>query len=154
MQGAAINLKQSCVILLVEDDPNDAFFVTRALKDLGFSGQLQHLTDSNSARAYLAGDAPYHDRERFPLPDIVVADSSLPVRGSGVDLVEWMRQQAETAQTPFVILSGEVSEEMRERAKAAGVRRILRKGSNFQDTLRSLREVLQELPPECAWLSP
>jgi CheY-like chemotaxis protein len=153
--GHGENLKESCVILLVEDDPNDAFFVARALKELGFNGTLQHLTDSNSARAYLAGEAPYRDREQFPLPDLVVADSALPARGSGVDLAEWMGLQPASAATPFVILSGDVSPEVSERAKAAGVKRILLKGSNYQDTCRSLREVLRELPAECReWLKP
>lgn len=142
-----------CVILLVEDDPNDAFFVSRALKDLGFDGKLEHLTDAFKAREYLAGAGIYSDREKYPLPEIIVSDSSLPGRGSGIELLEWMRKDPNLTEAPFVMLSGEITNEVRKRATAAGVKLLLRKGSNFRDTATALREALMQMPEQCrTWL--
>jgi CheY-like chemotaxis protein len=144
-------LKQ-CLILLVEDDPNDAFFISRALKDLGFDGRLEHVTDTKAARAYVAGAEQYADRDQYPTPDIVVSDSILPGRGSGIELLEWMQQQNFTY-IPFVILSGEVTPDVRARATAAGVQSLLQKGSNLRETTQALREAVSQMPAHCRpWL--
>lgn len=143
---------KECLILLVEDDPNDAFFISRALKEIGFRGRLEHVTDTKTARAYVAGAEQYSDRAQFPTPDIVVSDSILPGRGSGIELLEWMRQQ-NFGGIPFVILSGEVTPEVRARASAAGVQSLLQKGSNLRETTHALREAIKQMPAECRpWL--
>jgi CheY-like chemotaxis protein len=140
-----------CVILLVEDDANDAFFISRALNDLGFEGRLEHVTNTLTARDYIEGNGQYNDRDKFPAPQIVVSDSILPGHGSGVELLEWMRK-ADVA-TPFIILSGEISPDVQERAQAAGVQLLVRKGSNYHDTAEALKKALREMPPECRpWL--
>lgn len=144
---------KDCLILLVEDDANDAFFIERALKDLGFNGKLEHLTDTKIARAYVSGEGKYSDRAQHPFPDIVISDSALSGRGSGIELLEWMRSDPAAKKVPFVILSGEVSPEVRQRAQAAGVELVLQKGSNFRDTERALREALLKMPDACRpWL--
>jgi CheY-like chemotaxis protein len=145
-------LKQ-CVILLVEDDANDAFFVERALSDLGFDGKVEHVTDTQVARAYVAGEGKFGDRGNFPFPDIVISDSALSGRGSGIELLEWMRKEPTSKEVPFVILSGEISPQVRQRAEDAGVELLLQKGSNFRDTARALREALLKMPESCRpWL--
>jgi CheY-like chemotaxis protein len=145
---------KQCVILLVEDDANDAFFVARALKDLGFDGKLEHVTDTRVARDYILGADAFADREAFPAPDMVISDSALSGRGSGIDLLEWIRNDPTAKDTPFVILSGEVRPEVRARAEAAGVQLIIQKGSNFRDTARVLREALLQMPESCRpWLN-
>jgi CheY-like chemotaxis protein len=142
-----------CVILLVEDDQNDAFFIERALKELGFTGKLEHLTDTFKARDYLSGAGQFGNREKFPLPDIVVSDSALPGKGSGIELLEWMRGQPELKEAPFIMLSGEITADVRARANAAGVRLLLQKGSNFKQTGEALRQALLQMPERCRpWL--
>jgi CheY-like chemotaxis protein len=145
-------LKQ-CVILLVEDDANDAFFVERALSDLGFDGKVEHVTDTHFARAYVSGEGKFNNRENFPFPDIVISDSALSGRGTGIEFLEWMSNDPTTKDVPFVILSGDISPQIRQRAENAGVQLILQKGSNFRETSRALREALLKLPERCRlWL--
>jgi CheY-like chemotaxis protein len=142
---------KSCAILLVEDDANDAFFISRALDDLGFNGHLEHVTSTRSARDYILGGGKYSDREKFPAPEIVVSDSILPGQGSGVELLEWMRKENFTA--PFIILSGEISPDVQARAEAAGVHLLLRKGGDFHETAEALKIAVRLMPPECrSWL--
>jgi len=146
------NLLNDCVILLVEDDANDAFFVSRALKDLGFDGRVEHVNNTQAARDYIAGTGRYKDRAEFPMPEIVVSDSILPGQGSGIELLEWMRKENFT-ETPFVILSGEISPDVRQRANAAGVQLLCRKGSSFHETSEALRTALLQMPTHCRpWL--
>lgn len=142
-----------CLILLVEDDSNDAFFVARALKDLGFDGRLEHVTDTDIARSFIEGAGEFADRERFPFPDIIVSDSALSGNGSGIDLLEWIRKQPAGKDLPFVILSGEVSPPVRARAETAGVHVILQKGSSFRDTEKALKTAIAAMPEHCRmWL--
>ncbi|HEY6226582.1 MAG TPA: response regulator [Verrucomicrobiae bacterium] len=139
---------KQCVILLVEDDSNDAFFIARALTELGFNGHVEHVTATQIARDYLSGAGKYTDREKYPHPDIVVSDSILPGHGSGIELLEWMRKQ-NFKETPFIILSGEITPDVKQRATSAGVKQLLRKGSNFRETQQALRQALLEMPAEC-----
>lgn len=144
---------KKCLILLVEDDQNDAYFVSRALKELGFDGRLEHITDAHAALEYLSGTGVYCDREKHPLPDIVISDSTLPGRHSGVELLEWVRKSADLGQTPFVMLSGEIPPDVQRRANAAGANLLLQKGSNFRDTGKALKQALLQMPLECRrWL--
>ncbi len=146
-------MPNACTILLVEDDQNDAFFVTRALKEIGFDGNLIHFENTSEAKSYLLGEGAYSDRERHPVPQLIVADSAVSIRDSGVELLEWIRQEQTVKSIPFIILSGGVSEETRQRAEAAGVRQIVTKGNNFRDLIPGLRSILLEFPPECReWL--
>ena len=133
------------LILLVEDDPNDAFFLTRALSDAGYKGRVRHVTSSSEAKNYLAGSGPFSDRAAHPAPNLVISDSSLAAASaSGVELLEWMRsgKMAE----PFIMLSGSVQDDVRARAKAAGALRVMIKASDFRETAHELREVLAQLP--------
>lgn len=138
-------MKAKRVVLLVEDDPNDAFFLGRALEESGFNGQLLHLTDADTAKAYLLGEGRYSDRSAHPAPDVIIADSALTARGSGVELLEWMRAANLEKAPAFVILSGALEQRMRERAEAAGVKRVLLKMANYRETGKQLRELFAEL---------
>jgi DNA-binding response OmpR family regulator len=137
-------MQSKLVVLLVEDDDNDAFFLERSLRDAGFKGKLRHLTSAARARAYLEGAGEFADRANFPFPKLIIADSALPSNDSGIDLLEWMR--GAKIEAPFVVLSGAVSEDMRSRAMAAGAANVLTKSTNFRETGRILRELLDQSP--------
>lgn len=137
-------MESTQVILLVEDDLNDAFFLGRALSDAGFKGKVRHVTSSTEAKNYLTGVGKFADRTANPPPQLVISDSALPASATGVELLEWMRSNQMEA--PFIILSGSVQDEMRERAQAAGALRVMIKASDFRETAEELRDVLTQLP--------
>jgi CheY-like chemotaxis protein len=146
-------MSPDCSILLVEDNENDAFFLKRALKELGFAGRVVHCEDTDSAKNYLLGEKDWSDRNKHPLPELVIADSAVTVRDSGVEFLEWIRQRELLREVPFIILSGGVSEETRQRAASAGVRRIVNKCANYTDLVKELRGILLEFPEACReWL--
>ena len=140
-------MNSHCVILLVEDDENDAFFVRRTLAKLEFPGKVEHVWDAESARRYLTGAKPFQDREHFPLPDLIITDSSLLERNSGVEFLEWVRDQLLFADVPLVLYSGALSPDQRERAEKAGVTAILTKGPNAVTMKEDMLEILSHLPP-------
>ncbi len=97
-------MSDGSVILLVEDEPDDAHLLTRAFRKAGIGNPVRWLTDGDEALAYLAGQGPYADRERHPLPAVVLLDLKLP-RRSGFEVLEWLRAQPVLRRLPVVVLT-------------------------------------------------
>jgi len=79
-------------ILLVEDDANDVYFMKRAVQDAEIHDSLQIAPDGQEAVNYLGGLGQYADRQRFPIPCLVLLDLKLP-RVMGFEVLKWIRQQ-------------------------------------------------------------
>ncbi|WP_348232089.1 response regulator [Trichocoleus sp. DQ-U1] len=98
-------------ILLVEDDSNDIFLIQRAFRKANLLNPLQVVENGEAAVFYLAGEPPYTDRDRYPLPVLILLDLKLP-RKSGLEVLEWLRQQPDLKRLPVVVLTS--SEENRD----------------------------------------
>jgi CheY-like chemotaxis protein len=79
-------------ILLVEDNPDDIFFMEYALKKAEVHAPLRVVRDGQEAIDYLSGAGKFSDRKKFPLPCLVLLDLKLPVR-DGLEVLQWIRQQ-------------------------------------------------------------
>jgi CheY-like chemotaxis protein len=79
-------------ILHVEDDSNDVFFFRRAMNKNGVLNPVQVVSDGRQAIDYLQGAGKFADREKFPLPGLVLLDLKLPYV-MGLDVLRWIRQQ-------------------------------------------------------------
>jgi DNA-binding response OmpR family regulator len=102
------------IILVIEDSPDDVFFLRHALKKAGNSGAVHVVTDGQQALDYLRGIGNYSDRMAFPFPTVVFLDLKLPLV-SGFDVLAWIRAQPALNLLPVFILTG--SAEERDRAK-------------------------------------
>lgn len=92
-------------ILLVEDDPNDILLTQRAFRKANLANaSMQVVSDGDAAVFYLSGRGEYADRERYPLPTLVLLDLKLP-RRSGHEVLAWLRQQPELKRLPAIILT-------------------------------------------------
>jgi CheY-like chemotaxis protein len=80
------------IILQVEDDPNDVFFLQHAMKKAGVENRIQVANDGQEAIDYLKGAGKFADRKQFPLPCLVLLDLKLP-HIMGLDVLKWIRQQ-------------------------------------------------------------
>jgi CheY-like chemotaxis protein len=92
------------VILLVEDDPDDVFFIENAFKKAGMTDALRVARDGEEAVDYLLGRGARADRVKNPLPALVLLDLKLP-RKSGLEVLEWRRTQPELMRIPVVVLT-------------------------------------------------
>ena len=92
------------VFLLVEDDENDVLLIQRAFRKAHMANPVHVVRDGDEAVAYLAGSGEYADRERFPLPMLVLLDLKLP-RRSGFEVLEWLRAQPGLRRLPVVVLT-------------------------------------------------
>lgn len=91
-------------ILLVEDDPNEIYLTQRAFQKANINVSLQIIDDGDSAIAYLSGAGEYADRQRFPIPKLILLDLKLPCR-SGHEILAWLRQHPYLNLLPVVIFT-------------------------------------------------
>jgi two-component system response regulator len=107
------------VILMVEDNPDDARLVERQLQNSGLSYALRVVSDGREAMDYLSGAGEYADRAAFPLPCLLLIDLRMP-RVDGFVLTGWVRANPATKDIPIIIYTGLPSQEEAVRAYALG----------------------------------
>jgi CheY-like chemotaxis protein len=132
-------------ILYAEDDPNDIVLFQIALDKASLPVQAAFVSDGGAAIDYLSGASSFNDRERYPLPQLIVLDLKMP-RKSGFDVLEWLRDRPELASIPTIILSSSEYPEDRARALSLGAKDYHVKPL----TNTELSELLQHLCSE--WL--
>jgi CheY-like chemotaxis protein len=99
MGGGAV-----AVVLLVEDDPDHAELVARALAELDDPVRLVHVSDGSSALAYLVREAPWTEPESSPRPDLVLLDLRLPGT-SGAEVLRRIKAEPRLHGIPVIVLS-------------------------------------------------
>src|SRR3954471_2172026 len=108
------------IILLVEDDPNDALLAERALRKAGVTHKIIHLHDGEEAIKYLGGESEFTDRVKHPLPRLVLLDLKMP-KLTGFDVLTWLQSRPEiAAMVPVVVLTGSIHPQDIEDARRLG----------------------------------
>jgi CheY-like chemotaxis protein len=141
-------------ILLVEDDPNDALLLQRAFRKANLANPIQLVSDGDAAVSYLAGQAPYADRSRHPLPVLVLLDLKLP-RRSGHEVLEWLRAQPGLRRLPVVVITSSKESVDVRRAYDLGANSYLVKPVGFDALIEMVKALnlywlILNQPPEVA----
>ena len=131
-------------ILLVEDDRIDAMTVMRALRDLGSSNPIHHVTDGEKALIYLRD--PANTR-----PMLILLDLNMP-RMNGTEFLALIKADEVLRAIPVVVLT--TSQEDRDRLcafglSAAGYMVKPVDYPQFVDVMRTVRDywIRSETPP-------
>lgn len=72
------------------------------MRKMGLATPIQVATDGQQAIDYLKGAGKFADREKFPLPCLVLLDLKLPYV-MGLDVLKWIRQQPGLALVVIVL---------------------------------------------------
>ena len=91
-------------LLHIEDDQNDVLLFQHACQKCGATCSVQVVADGDEAVAYLSGTGKYHDRARFPYPQLVLLDLKMP-RLNGIEALTWIRKNEKLKHVPVVVLS-------------------------------------------------
>ncbi len=97
-------MNPKATILVIEDDPNDLFFLKRAFDTVQTRCTLQAVGDGAEAIDYLRGVDDYADRQRFPLPALILMDLKMP-RVDGFEFLAWLRRDPKLKTIPVVVFS-------------------------------------------------
>ena len=125
-------------ILLAEDNSTDALMVQRAFKKAHLMNPVQVVDDGDKAVAYLGGQGVYADREKYPLPVLLLLDLKLP-RRSGLEVLEWLRQQEGLKRLPVIVLTSSKESADVNRAYDLGANSYLVKPVDFDLLLEMVK---------------
>jgi CheY-like chemotaxis protein len=129
-------------MLYVEDEPDDVFFMRDAFRRLGMEVGFGAVEDGGRAISYLAGEGPFADRERHPLPVCVLLDVNLPVR-SGFEVLAWVRAQPAMEKLPVIMFSSSGRLEDRQRAQQLGATDYLLKPASGREFIHVARRIAE-----------
>jgi CheY-like chemotaxis protein len=127
-------------ILLVEDNPDDVFFMRRALKAANIENPLFVATDGQEAIDYLKGNDSFADRSEFQMPCLVFLDLKLP-HLSGHEVLEWLRSQENLRQLVVLVLTTSRERRDIDQAYRNGANAYLVKPSSPPELLQMLLSI-------------
>jgi DNA-binding response OmpR family regulator len=97
-------MKTKALILLVENDENDALLIRRTFAKAAVPYVHRVVRNADAAVSYLKGDGSYANRKKYPLPDLVLLDLKLPDK-DGFEVLKWIRNQPELKALRVVVLT-------------------------------------------------
>jgi two-component system, response regulator len=141
------------IILLVEDNPDDAALTLRAFKRSHLINPMSVARDGVEALDFLFARDAYADRADEPLPALVLLDLKLP-RLDGLGVLRAIRADARTRFLPVVILTSSKEEEDLISGYSLGANSYVRKPVDFAEFMEAAKVLgifwlmLNQLPPE------
>jgi CheY-like chemotaxis protein len=130
------------IVLYVEDEENDQFFMRIAFQRQGIEPALRMVSNGQAAIHYLSGAGAYADRSQHPPPALVLLDLNLP-EVSGFEVLQWIRAHPDHQDLPVIVLSSSPREDDQARVKALGANEFWQKprsGLLFGHLIQGLRE--------------
>ena len=109
------------VILLVEDDEDDAFFMQRALRKARPDLAFRLAADGEHALNYLNGRGNFANRAAHPFPSIIFLDLKLPYM-TGFQILEHLRDTPLPNAAPVFVLTSSPEDRDRTRALKLGAK--------------------------------
>jgi CheY-like chemotaxis protein len=125
-------------ILLVDDDENDALLLQRAFKKAGLHDWLRVVTEGQEAIDYLGGREQYSDRDRFPLPFLMLLDLKMPGT-DGFEVLRWARSERDLKRLLIVVLTSSNLQTDVDRAYELGANSYLVKPVEFDEMVNMVQ---------------
>jgi len=133
-----VPLPEEVVVLLVDDSEDDLFIIERAIGKADLRNRIVKLSDGEEALAYFGGVGKYADREKYPVPGLVLLDLKMP-KVDGFEVLSSIRQQPAYRDLPVIVLtSSELLMDVR-RAYEVGASSYLVKPLEFQNLAAMVR---------------
>ena len=129
-------------VLLIEDNPDDAFLMQRAFQACGVVRPPHVSRNGEEAITYLSGGGVYADRKTHPYPTLVITDLKMPC-SNGFDVLEWLRDHRELTVIPTLVWSSSADVRDVKRAYCLGANGYLCKPTDFQKFKEMVADVLR-----------
>src|SRR5262245_53153941 len=97
-------MRDTFLILIVEDREDDILLIRKAFEKAQIVNPVQVVRSGEEAVAYFRGECIYSNRDEYPLPSLVLLDLKMP-RIDGFQVLTWIRAQWQTQALPVIVLT-------------------------------------------------
>ena len=127
-------IKPILPILLVEDWEDDIESLKLVFKRIHLANPVMVVRDGVGAIDYLQGKGLFSQRDRFPLPGVLLLDMKLPRLG-GFEVLRWLEHRPQFNGLLKIVLSGQREVWEVNRAYKLGARSFLLKPCGEEDIM-------------------
>jgi len=106
-------------VLLAEDDPDDVLLTQIAFEKARLANPLVVVRDGEEVISYLKGEGGYGDREKYPIPILLLLDLKMP-KINGFQVLEWLQTRPELSGVAVAIMTSSDSDPDMTRAYQLG----------------------------------
>jgi CheY-like chemotaxis protein len=94
--------KDNFLVLVADDSDDDRLLLKKAMQRASRLQVIGELENGNDVIAYFKGHSHFNDREKFPLPDLLLLDLKMPMK-DGFEVLTWLRTQPFKQMTVVVL---------------------------------------------------
>jgi len=127
-------------ILLVEDNPQDAELMIRALRKQNLANQIHIAEDGAEALDFIFCKGQYSDRDFSKSPKVIFLDLKLP-KISGLEVLQEIKSNPLTRTLPVVVVTSSKENPDIKKAYELGVNSYVVKPVNFDDFLKAMSQI-------------
>jgi CheY-like chemotaxis protein len=135
-------MQMICTVLLVENDEDDARLAQLAFERAKLHHRLVTVADAAEAMDYLTGKGAYGERDKHPVPHLILLDLAMP-GVSGLEFLGQLRREASLQHIPVTILSGSNYSPDLEKAYALGAKSFLEKASDLSKFGAAIKRIVE-----------
>ncbi len=130
------------LILLVDDNPEDQYLKTEALRAAGGNNEMRVLDSGAQLLAYLQREGAYAAEGSAPRPDLVLLDLNMP-RMNGHETLAKLRKLDDYCDLPVIVFStSKVHKDVSE-AYRGGANSYIAKPDSFDELCRAMGALQQ-----------
>lgn len=128
------------VVLLVEDNEDEAELAIRELFKHKLANDLLWVKDGAEALEFIFGTGRYEGRDVESCPKVILLDLKMP-KVSGIEVLQRVREDERTKKIPVVVLTSSNEEKDIVSAYELGVNSYIVKPIDFQKFSNSIKEI-------------
>ena len=132
---------QSAVeLLLIEDNPNDAELIMRALQKSNLGNSIAHLKDGEEALEYIFARGRFSNRNIADRPKVILLDLKMP-KVTGLEVLKALKSDERTRSIPVIIMTSSKENSDVSESYKLGVNSYVVKPVSFENFSKAAAEV-------------
>ena len=125
-------------ILLVDDNEADIKITLRAFTKLKIKSKVHVVNDGQEALDYIHRKGKYHDKEKYPRPDLILLDINMP-RLDGFGVLNKLKSDPKYDFIPVIMLTSSRAEEDIVKSYKDGAASFIPKPINYDDFVKVVK---------------
>ncbi len=127
-------------VLLVEDNPDEAFLTQKAFKKGEVANPLKIISDGSQALDFLFSQETYSDRAIDDRPVLILLDLKLPLI-SGLDVLKAVKANPNTSLIPIVVLTSSTEDADRIESYRFGANDFINKPTGLTEFVEIIKSI-------------